>query len=298
MRYRPFGVSGKAVSAISLLLREPGRPQPPGVWRNLAFAAMEAGVNAFEFEAGSDGLAEGLRLALEPVERRLLFLALRLTGDGRTPTDARAVEQALRQALAATEAAYLDLLMLDEQACATLTPEGARMLDDVRSAGLALAVGIAGVGPVVDQAVATGACDALGSPFNLTSGWKIRRRIREAAHANMAILGFDPFPPELCRPPSETPRRAGLFRRGGPNAASVGSYAFLHETRGWQADELCLGYALTEPALAAVQIEAFRPEVIERLARVPDRDLPTGLAAQIEMARVDSQAEGPQAERA
>ncbi|OHB39506.1 MAG: hypothetical protein A2882_08055 [Phenylobacterium sp. RIFCSPHIGHO2_01_FULL_70_10] len=298
MRYRPFGVAGKAVSAISLLLREPGRSQPPGTWRNLAFAAMETGVNTFEFEAGAEALAEGLRLAFEPVERRLLFVSLRLPGDGRTPTDAQRIEGAIRQALRSTAAAYLDLLMLDERAYATLTAEGARMLDEVRSAGLALGVGVVGEGPVIDQAVATGAFDALGSPFNLTSGWKIRRRIREAAHANMAILGFDPFPPELCRLPSEPPQKGGLFRRSGPSAASVGPYAFLHETRGWEADELCLGYALTEPSLSTIQIEALRPEVIERLGAIPDRDLPTGLAAQIEMARIDSQAEGPTAQRA
>jgi len=297
MRYRPFGVSGKAVSAISLFLREQARPQPAEAWRGLVFSAMEAGVNAFEFEAGSDGLTAGLRHAFEPVERRLLFVGLRLPGDGRTPTDARLIETSLRQAIADSGVGYLDLLMLDERAYATLTAEGARMLDDVRNAGLALGVGVIGEGPVLDHAVGTRAFDALGSPFNLTSGWRIRRRIREAAHANMAILGYDPFPAELCRPPSEPPR-SGLFRRGGPTAATVGSYAFLHETRGWSADELCLGYALTEPALASVQIEVFRPELIERLAQVPDRDLPTGLAAQIEMARVDSQPADASARRA
>jgi aryl-alcohol dehydrogenase-like predicted oxidoreductase len=288
MRYRPFGISGKAVSALSLLLRDHGRAQPPGAWRSLAVSAMECGINAFEVEAGVDTLAVGFRQAMESVERRLLFVAWRICGDGRSPTDARAVEDAVRHGLAQTGAGYFDLLTLDEPAYATLTSEGARMLDNARSAGLALQIGISGSGALVDQAVASGEFDALSSPFNLTSGWNIRRRIREAAQRNMSITGYDAFPPELCRPPAQAPAKTSLFRRSGPSAATVGAYGFLHETRNWAADELCLAYALTEPSLACIQIEAHRPEVIERLAGVPDRELPTGLAAQIEMARIDT----------
>jgi aryl-alcohol dehydrogenase-like predicted oxidoreductase len=291
MRYRPFGISGKVVSALSLLLRDTGRSQAPGAWRTLAVCAMECGINAFELEAGVAPLAAGFREAMEAVERRLLFVAWRIIGDGRTPTDGRYLREAVREGLNQTGSGYFDLLTLDEAAYATLTPEGAATLDDLRAAGLALQIGVAGVGDLVDQAVATGAFDALGSPFNLTSGWHIRRRIREAAHLNMSITGFDAFPPELCRPPAQVAAKAALFRRAGPSAATVGVYAFLHETRNWAADELCLAYALTEPALACVQIEAHRPEVIERLAAVPDRELPTGLAAQIEMARIDTPAE-------
>lgn len=288
MRYRPFGISGKAVSALSLLLRDHGRAQPPGAWRVLTVSAMECGVNAFEVEAGVETLAAGFRQAAESIERRLLFIAWRICGDGRSPTDARAIEDAVRNGLTQTGAGYFDLLTLDEPAYATLTAEGARMLEDVRSAGLALQIGISGAGALVDQAVTSGAFDALSSPFNLTSGWNIRRRIRDAAQLNMSITGFDAFPPELCRPPAQAQAKASLFRRSGPTAASVAAYGFLHETRNWEADELCLAYALTEPSLACIQIEAHRPEVIERLSAVPDRELPTGLAAQIEMARIDT----------
>ncbi|MDO8900580.1 MAG: hypothetical protein Q7V15_04420 [Phenylobacterium sp.] len=288
MRYRPFGISGKAVSALSLLLRDHGKTQPAGAWRGLTVGAMECGINAFELEAGVEALAAGFRHALESVERRLLFVAWRICGDGRTPTDARSIEAAVRMGLTQSGAGYFDLLTIDEAAYATLTAEGARMLDDVRAAGLALQIGVAGTGDLVDQAVATGAFDSLSSPFNLTSGWAIRRRIREAAQRNMSITGFDAFPPALCRPPAQAGTRPSLFRRSGPTAATVGAYGFLHETRNWEADELCLAYALTEPALACVQIETHRTEVIERLAAVPDRELPTGLAAQIEMARIDT----------
>ncbi|MFN3536975.1 MAG: oxidoreductase, partial [Brevundimonas sp.] len=40
------------------------------------------------------------------------------------------------------------------------------------------------------------------------------------------------------------------------------------------------------PSIATVMVDARDSERIEALATVPERDLPPGLAAQIEMARV------------
>jgi aryl-alcohol dehydrogenase-like predicted oxidoreductase len=289
MRYRPFGVSGKAVSAVSLAMSEVYRSQPAAQWRNLAIAALESGVNAFEVTDGSPQAADGLRQALESLERRLVFLAWRVPGDGRSPLDARRLQQCVRDSLQQTGGAYLDLLVVDEAAYATMSSEASRLLEDLRRSDLVLAAAIAGSGAVVDQALAEGRFDALVSPYNLTTGWATRRRIREASLANIAVIGAEAFPPALCTQPAQSPAKSGLFRRPGPSAATAGPYGFLHDTRGWEADELCLAYAMTEPALATIQIEANRPEVIERLALIPDRELPTGLAAQIEMARIDSE---------
>jgi hypothetical protein len=65
----------------------------------------------------------------------------------------------------------------------------------------------------------------------------------------------------------------------------MGGYAFLQDTTGWTTEDICLAYALTEPAFATVQVEAWRADAVERLALVCDKDLPTSVAAQIEMAR-------------
>ncbi|HMO42160.1 MAG TPA: hypothetical protein PKB04_02305, partial [Phenylobacterium sp.] len=70
-------MSGKAVSAVSLAMSEVYRSQPAAQWRNLAIAALESGVNAFEVTDGSPQAADGLRQALESLERRLVFLAWR-----------------------------------------------------------------------------------------------------------------------------------------------------------------------------------------------------------------------------
>lgn len=291
MRYRPFGISGKAVSAISLLLRESSALPTPLAWRTFIFAAMESGVNCFELAAGCDAVCAGLQGALQAVERRLLFLSWRICGDAGQPLTAEQVSHSVRSGLQRTGAAYFDLLTLDAVAFQTLAPDARQLLDDLRSAGLALQVGVAGDGPVLDVVIPDPIFEVAASPFSLTSGWDVRRRIKEAGSANMALIGYDVFPQALIKPPTRETQKATLFRRRAEPLAGAGTYAFLHETPGWTASELCLAYALTEPGFATIQVEATRAEVIERMGAVADRDMPTGVAAQIEMARFGGQAD-------
>jgi hypothetical protein len=72
--------------------------------------------------------------------------------------------------------------------------------------------------------------------------------------------------------------------------AGAGTYAFLERTRNWTAEEICLAHALTEPSLSSVQVSAERSERIEALAAIPDREMPPGVSAQIEMARFSAAA--------
>jgi aryl-alcohol dehydrogenase-like predicted oxidoreductase len=284
MRYRPFGASGKAVSAVSLLLREAPNMTNPGAWRTLAFAAMENGVNCFEVAAGADVAALGIGEALRSVERRLIFLAWRLRGDRNGVLTPQAIATSVRDGLVKTGAGYFDLLMMDEAAFDTLAPGAIDYLASLRSAGHCLQLGVVGDGPAADASIASGGFDVLATPFSLISDYQARRRIRDASAANMTLVAYDPFPATMARAPSPQPVRRGLLARAEP-LAGAGTYAFLHETSGWTPEEICLAYSLTEPAFATLQLEAFRPDLVERLAGVCDRDLPTGIAAQIEMAR-------------
>ena len=49
---------------------------------------------------------------------------------------------------------------------------------------------------------------------------------------------------------------------------------------------ICLGYVLSDPSVSSVIVRADDPERLAILTAVPERDMPPGLAAQIEMARV------------
>lgn len=284
MRYRPFGASGKAVSAISLLLRDAPNMTTPHAWRTLAFSAMENGVNNFEIAAGSDIVALGFGEALRAVERRLICIGWRMHGDPRKVLTAEAISTSVRSGLAKTGAGYFDVLMLDEAASDTLAPDAHGYLADLRASGLVLHIGVVGDGPSIDACIESGVFDVLATPFSLISDWKARRRIKDASARDMTMIAYDPFPAALCRPGGGGSIRTGLFKRAEP-LAGAGTYAFLHQTPGWSAEEVCLAYALTEPAFASVQVEQFRAEAIERLALITDKDLPTGVAAQIEMAR-------------
>ena len=176
MRYRPFGASGKAVSAISLLLREAPNMTTPQVWRALAFSAMECGVNSFEIVAGSDVLSMGVGEALRAVERRLISIGWRLKGDPRRILTAEMISTSVRNGLAKTGAGYFDVLMMDEAAFDTLAPDAQGYLADLRAAGLVLQVGVVGDGPSIDTCIASGTFDVLATPFSLTSDWRARRR--------------------------------------------------------------------------------------------------------------------------
>lgn len=116
--------------------------------------------------------------------------------------------------------------------------------------------------------------------------------MRTAVEQDMAIVAYDWFPEHLTTPrkieKAEQPTKRGLFSRVFQEPEplqGMGGYSFLHRTSGWTAEDICLAYTLTEPAVSSAWIVARDLEDLDRLGAVPDRDLPAGLGAQIEMAR-------------
>ena len=145
-------------------------------------------------------------------------------------------------------------------------------------------LGVAGEG--VDAALRRPGVDLLGAAYHLGSQWADRNRIKTAVEEGRSVFGDGYYPRLDARGADGAPKRGlfGLARR--PAAIDrTGGYDFLRRTPNWAADEICLAYALTEPCLATIVVEAAATEDVERLAAVTERELPTGLAAQIEMAR-------------
>jgi len=102
----------------------------------------------------------------------------------------------------------------------------------------------------------------------------------------MGVIACEPFPPALAGmlEATEEETKPGWFKKPKP-LAGVGTYAFLAATRGWSAEQLCVAYALTEPAISTVQMPVETRERLTELAAAADRDLPSTVSAQIEMAR-------------
>lgn len=287
MRYRPFGQTGTAVSAVSLALTDM-RGWDVADWTALIHAALEQGVNAFEIVGSSPAIVDGLGRALGDLERRLVFIGLRLgTPTPRGPDySPQALTGAIQAALARSGLEYLDVVLLDDPAEDALSPDALAALKAERARGAVRMIGIAGVNPAIDFYILTGAFQVLAMPFGVMSGWLDRRRIREATDREMAVMGTGFIPEGLAKQVAEAQPKRGLlgFKRVNP-LEGVGTYAFLATTPGWSMEEICLGYALTEPSLATMQITSDQVTRLEALASVAERDLPAGLPSRIEMAR-------------
>jgi aryl-alcohol dehydrogenase-like predicted oxidoreductase len=295
LRYRPFGQAGVSVSVIALAVDD--RAAQRGV-DALIYAAMEAGVNAFHLECCEPEALEAVGRSLAAVERRLLFVSLRLgLRPGRTGLtrdfSPEALTSAIDQALAHTGLGHLDLAMLDEPGEDELPTTALAALKQQRTTGQVSLLGVGGANDAMDAYLGVRAFDVLASPHHLRSVWKEQNRLKTAARMNMGVIAYDYFPDmfqQVATTPGAVPKKRGLFGAiaGAPEPhplAGAGTYAFLHETKNWTAEELCLAYALMEPAVSTVLIRAHEPERLATLAAVPDRDLPPGMAAQVEMAR-------------
>jgi len=284
VRYRPLGARGQVVSAVSLILQPDSSHRRPGDWVSLIYSALECGVSGFEIRAQDPVLAAGVAQALSSVDRRLVFVAVRLSLRQGRQASLSAVGGQVQGALASMGLDYLDAVLMDPPGA--VTPEGIKELAALKSAGVVRSLGVAGADETVDALINGGRLDVLATDYSLLSGWTERRRVRAAVACDMAVIGYGAFPKEelelLVQPRAKD--------KANP-LAGTGGYGFLEGSKDWTSEELCLAYALTEPSLATVLIKPESIDHLERLAAVPERELPSGVAAQIEMARFSSLAE-------
>ncbi len=300
MRYRPLGVTGTVVSAVSLVLADSqtrGRTQD---FEQLVYTALENGINMFEVVGRSPGIAEGLARAIHAIERDLVFVAWRmgnshpLSGHPERDFTPEGLQRNVEAVLARTGFSYLDAIILDDPLSEELSPHALGKLKDFRATGRVRRLGVAGRDDAMDAYITTGAFDILCSPYSLVSGWKERLRLKAAIAQDMAIIGYGFHPEQFQRGGAS----AGVSRSGANPLAGAGTYAFLDRTPGWTSEAICLAYALTEPSLASIHVVTDRPERLIALAAVTEKDLPAGVAAQIEMARFNPSGGGGAQRRA
>lgn len=285
MRYRPLGKAGMAVSTVSVRLSGERCGGDPDAWLAFIHAAFENGINAFEVVNPTPALLEGLAYAGRSVERRLIFVGLRLPG-GLSPDE---IVAQVDRVLVSTGLESLDLAVIDGDG--DLPNECVWALEDLRAASRVKRLGVVVAGDDGMQHVHGGAFDVLVAPFNLLSGWRERLRVRTAADKGMSVIAVDPYPDEAraIAEPKAAKRKRRWFSRPAYPLAGLGSYNFLHDTYGWTAEEIGLGFALTETALASVLIDVDSRKHLEAMAEVAERELPAAVAAQIEMARFSAE---------
>ena len=301
MRYRPFGAAGTSISTVTLSLGMDAISRGPDAAAELIYAALEAGINSYRLENSDPVLAEVVGQALASVDRKLLVVSLTLgRRDGRHSEagrdfSAESMTHAIDRALHVSGLGWIDLALLERPGELELQTSSLNALKALRATGRLRYLGVFGDDEVMDAYVSTGAFDVLATPSNVNSPWRIRTRIRAAQEQDMAILAYDYYPEALSSlKKAETlhqPKR-GFFGLGGGGRkkddplAGAGTFAFLHQTPHWDAESICLAHVMNDPAIASVLIQARDIPRLEALAAIPDRDMPPGLSAQIEMARV------------
>lgn len=286
MRYRPFNKVGLSASAITLLLDDTA--MKAGERLKLVNAALELGINSFEFAGLNPENAQAIQTAIKAVGRGVLVITLRIGGgqDGAAIFTPDGLRAQIAKALAHTGAQYLDAIVIDDPAEGDISSASIRALEAARSARQISQIGLSGASAVTDKYMRSGQFDLLATGFGVKSGWAERNRIKAAQDLGMTVTGYD-FDIEAApeRGVVEKPKGLkGLFAKK-PEAAVVHAYDFMRETRGWTAEELGLAFALTEPALATVRVETQSIKHLQGLAEAVERELPSGVAAQIEMAR-------------
>ena len=271
MRYRPFGKSGVAISALTLRLGDAARNAG-----DLVLAALDSGINSFQIDSVSEALRSSVKDAFAPVERGRLFVTLRVRGE-RQRTLAESFED-----LGLDRA---DLVLINDPRGPAPPPD---LEGELRETSNAPGLGVATRGDIDQELLDNELLVAIASPFNLTSGLPDRQRIREAEHRGLAVFGED-FWPQALRDGVQDLPRPSLWRRRTDPLAGIGGYDFLHDTPDWSAEEICLAHALTEPFLTSVCVTAPRPADIQRLAAAVGRELPDNVRAQIDLARFSAQ---------
>jgi aryl-alcohol dehydrogenase-like predicted oxidoreductase len=290
MRYRPFGVSGSAISNLTLSFgAEPlARGREAGL--DLLYSALEAGINSYRLETADPVAAEVLGEALSHVDRKLVYVSVTLgTGEARD-FSAEGMTAAIDRVLHFSGLGWIDMAVLHEPGETELAQASLAALKALRKTGRIRLLGIAGGGPVMDAYVSTGAFDALLTPFDINAGWPIRNRIRSAREQDMAVFAYDFYIDRRTRAPDAPVFKKGLFGLGGgkrpPDTPKKDAFGFLYRTPNWTAEAICLSYVLTDPSVSSVIVTPTGADRLAVLAAAPERDMPPGLAAQIEMARV------------
>lgn len=274
MRYRPFGRSGASVSALSLALTD--EPMRRGERTKLIYAALEAGVNAFEIRSPNPEVALNLAEAVSAVERHMLKIFVRLgwthdrRGDPVRDLRPDRLRPTIGSLLERTGFGYFDVAIMDVLDGETLPPHVVPDLHGARDDEQVRHVGVCG-GASADPFIGKSDFDVLSTSFNLESGWGERHRVRGATAKEMPVIGSDFLPPSL----------------GGKGLPPA--YQFMTRTPGWSVEQICLAYSLTEPAISTIQTTTTDPRDLEVLVEAVERDLPSWLPAQIEMARFSNQ---------
>lgn len=293
MRYRPLGEAGSAVSAITLTLDAKVAATGEYNIRNLVYAALEEGVNSFHIDSLDRTLIRTAGAAFAEIDRDLLHISLTIgpLPNRRRDFSVEGVNAVLSAVLNASGIRYIDAIILDDPAESELPVQTLKVL---RADERIMRLGIRGNSDVMDIYINSGRFDMLFTPCHIQLDHRQRGWMRSAREHQLIVFGTEYYPEALLNaakpPPPPEPAKGlfGLSKKKPIEAEPTNPFAFLHQTPGWEADDLCLAHALLDPSMGSVVVRSSNVEHLRRLAQACERDMPVSLPAQLEMARVSA----------
>jgi len=297
MRYRPFGRSGLALSTVGLRLSREKLGKNTQLLHRLITAGLENGINTYHFDSTDTGFLRAAAEAFSVVERKLLFISVNAHEPLQSPDNhtyaLASLKERLRGAIKDSGLLWIDLLCFAQPGASDLPQDSVEFLRSLQKSKMLRYLGGAGETEDLAGLIGSGLFSVIQTSFDIDSSWDKRRRIDDAVTRDMNVIASDFFPAMYRKAEDVVPKEArrGFFGGKARNPlAGAGTHAFLHQTPDWTPEELCLGYALSQPSMACILIDADTPEHVEALAEVPERHLPSSVPAQIEMARFNEQA--------
>jgi aryl-alcohol dehydrogenase-like predicted oxidoreductase len=297
VRYRPFGRSGLALSTVGLRLKSETFGRNHALMRKLIVCALENGINTYHFDSLAPAFLQIAAEAFSVVDRKLLFVSTTAhepfqAADSETYALAPLKER-LRGAIKESGLQWLDLLYFAQPGAAGLSNDSLNFLHSLQKSKMLRYLGGMGETDDISALIGSEQFSVIQTRFDIDSSWDKRRKIDDAVVRDINIIATDFFPDIYRKASDVVPKEArrGFFGGKAKNPlAGAGTHAFLHQTPDWTPEELCLGYALSQPSMSCILIDAESPEHLESLAEVPERYLPSSVPAQIEMARFNEDA--------
>ncbi len=291
MRYRPFGRSGLALSTVGLHLSREKLNKNHSLLQKLITTALENGINTYHFDTTEPKMLQAAAEVFAVVERKLLFVSVEAQEPGHVDHSAYALpslKDRLRAAIKDSGLSWIDLLVFSEDGVAILPEESLEFVKNLQRSKMLRYVAVEAEAGAMPAIIKSGQFDVIKTSFDIDSTWEKRRQIDNAIAREMNVMAAGFFPDAYRKASDVVPAEArrGWFGIKAQNPlAGAGTHAFLHQTTDWTPEQLCLGYALSQPSLACIFVEPSSPEHLESLADVPERHLPPSVPAQIEMAR-------------
>ncbi|MFT4091407.1 MAG: aldo/keto reductase [Asticcacaulis sp.] len=296
MRYRPLGKSGTALSSLALNIG----PGAIRLGRNhtyrLIMAALENGINTYHFDVSHPDILRAAADAFSDIDRKILFLSVNahndLSQDPQADYALRPLRERLRSIVQDYGLGYIDLLMFHAHGFNKIPDSTWIFLEGLKNARLLRYLGASANTDHIKDVVEHGRFGILRTVFDLDTNWDKRHLLDHAIARGLNILGHDYFPTAYQKSSDTVPKAARRGWFGGKAAdplAGSGTYAFLHQTPSWSAEELCLAYTLSQPCLTSVLVSPETPERLNALAEISERNMPPSVPAQIEMARFSAQ---------